>query len=127
MGAPSVMDPADPIALFRERFLRSFLDWVMMATLQRKPSYGYELITLIDREFGVYVSPGSLYPILYNLERSGYIAGEWDNPERRNKKVYKLTTDGERALGNHLDALERVLADLRHAVGDAPPKPRKHT
>ncbi|HEV8594632.1 MAG TPA: PadR family transcriptional regulator [Thermoplasmata archaeon] len=98
---------------FRERFVRSFLEWVMLSVLQRKPSYGYEIITTIDRDFGVYISPGSLYPILYNLERAGYATGAWDHPERKSRKVYTITPEGERALREGLDSLGRVLGSLR--------------
>ncbi len=112
------MGPGDGSDQFRERFLRSFSDWVMLAILQRKPSYGYEMITMIDAEFHIYVSPGSLYPILYNLERSGYVTGAWDQPDRKSRKVYTLTPGGERALREGLDTLGRVLTTLRRDARD---------
>lgn len=86
--------------------------------LQRKPSYGYELTTTIDEEFDVYISPGSTYPILYDLERAGLILGAWDQPDRRSKKVDALTAEGERALKDGFDTLGRVLSSLRR-TGDA--------
>lgn len=104
----------------RERFVRSFLDWVMLAILQRKPSYGYEMIATINEEYGVYVSPGSLYPILYNLERSGMITGTWDQPDRKSKKVYELTPSGTRAFREQFDAVGRVLASLRETPREPP-------
>lgn len=98
---------------YRERFVRSFLDWVMLSILRRKPCYGYEMITVIDEEFGVYISPGSLYPILYNLENSGLVAGTWDNPERRSKKIYELTDTGLRTYRDGLESIGRIFESFR--------------
>ena len=103
--------------------MRSFLDWVMLSVLLRKPTYGYELIQIISNEFGVYVSPGSLYPILYDLERSGLITGSWDHPDRKSRKVYRLTEGGDRALREGLDTIGRVLGSLRRQnESNGPPK-----
>jgi len=109
----------DGSGAYRERFVRSFLDWVILSILRRKPCYGYEMITVIDDEFRVYVSPGSLYPILYNLERSGLVTGEWDNPDRRSKKIYELTPDGVRAHRDGLDSIGRVIESFRPPAGRA--------
>lgn len=98
---------------FRERFVRSFLDWVMLSILARKPTYGYELIEIIAKEFGVYVSPGSLYPILYSMERTGLITGAWDNPNRRSRKIYRLTSEGHDSYEHGLGTLGGVVDSFR--------------
>ncbi len=108
--------------LFRERFVHSFLDWVMLAILVQRPTYGYELIQIIGDEYNVYVSPGSLYPILYDLERSGLIAGTWDHPDRKTRKVYTLTPGGDRALADGLETFARVIHSLRR---DGETSPRR--
>jgi PadR family transcriptional regulator, regulatory protein PadR len=104
---------------YRERFVRSFLDWVILSILRRKPAYGYEMITAINEEFHVFVSPGSLYPILYNLERSGLVKGQWDNPERRSKKIYELTVQGVRLHRDGLDSIGRILDSFHRPPGGA--------
>lgn len=104
---------------YRERFVRSFLDWVILSILRRKPAYGYEMITAIYDEFHVFVSPGSLYPILYNLERSGLVTGQWDNPERRSKKIYELTAYGVRLHRDGLDSIGRILDSFHPPPGRA--------
>src|SRR2546427_13005297 len=81
---------------YRERFVRSFLDWLVLSILRGRPAYGHEMILSIEEEFHVFVSPGSLYPILYSLEQSGLVKGRWDHPDRRSKKGYQLTPGGAR-------------------------------
>ena len=104
---------------YRERFVRSFLDWVILSILRRKPAYGYEMITTINEEFHLFVSPGSLYPILYNLERTGLVTAAWDNPDRRSKKIYELTLEGVRTHRDGLDSIGRILESFQHPGGRA--------
>ena len=41
---------------------------------------------------------GTVYPALHRLERSGLLASDWSSTGRR-RRVYRLTTKGERELG----------------------------
>ena len=107
------MRPADGSGVYRERFIRVFLDWVILSILRRKPAYGYEMIIAIEDEYHVFISPGSLYPILYNLERAGLVTGAWDSPDRRSKKIYELTPGGIRAHRDGFDAMGRMLDSFR--------------
>lgn len=102
---------------YRERFVRSFLDWLILSILGEKPAYGYEMISVIDEEFRVSISPGSLYPILYNLEHSGLVKGQWDAPDRRSKKIYELTPEGVRTHRDGLDSIGRILDSFQRSVG----------
>lgn len=113
------MHNEDGSGAYRERFVRSVLDWVILSILRRKPAYGYEMITTINEEFHVFVSPGSLYPILYNLERAGLVTGQWDNPDRRSKKIYELTPDGVRTHRDGLDSIGRILDSFQRVGGKA--------
>jgi len=108
---------------YRERFVRSFTDWLILSILRRKPAYGYEMISVIAGEFRVFISPGSLYPILHRLEHSGFVKGEWDVPNRRSRKIYELTPEGVRAHRDGLDSIGRILDSFQRLAGKAgPPK-----
>jgi PadR family transcriptional regulator PadR len=111
------MRPENGSEGYRERFVRSFLDWVILSILRRKPTYGYEMITTISEEFHLFISPGSLYPILYNMERSGLVTGQWDNPDRRSKKIYELTAEGIRAHRDGLESIGRILDSFQRPAG----------
>lgn len=113
---------------YRERFVRSFLDWVVLSILVRKRSYGYEMIAMISEEFNLYLSSGTLYPVLYNLERMHLVTGRWDSPNRRSKKVYEITPEGLRVYREGLETLNRLLGSTRLGVdlGSLPPPERIH-
>ena len=45
------------------------------------------------------VTDGTLYPVLYRLERAGFVAVRWETPQRGvPRKYYRLTTAGEEEL-----------------------------
>lgn len=63
--------------------------------------YGYEiLMTLADRGNGKFrFKQGTLYPVLYRLDREGWIRAKWETPPKgKKRKVYSLTADGKKEL-----------------------------
>ena len=65
-----------------------------------------------------------MYPLLRRLEADGLIAGEWEHPERRSRRFYRLTEAGEaerdrlaQAVGPRLDAVADALADIKTSLG----------
>ncbi|MGB9914944.1 MAG: PadR family transcriptional regulator [Candidatus Bathyarchaeales archaeon] len=63
-----------------------------MNELRNGPLSGYDVIAYIHNKFNLLVSSGTVYSLLYSLERNGLVEGVWD--ER--KRVYKLTEKGEK-------------------------------
>jgi DNA-binding PadR family transcriptional regulator len=54
------------------------------------PQHGYAILAEIHKNFGVLLSPGLLYPLLYEFEAKGWVETIDDN----RKKVYRLTVKG---------------------------------
>ena len=67
---------------------------LILAELQDKPLSGYDIISLIHRKFNVLVSSGTVYSLLYSLERKGLVTADMD----QRKRVYTLTEKGEQTL-----------------------------
>ena len=57
----------------RERIVREFLDLIILMKLSEgcEPLGGYGFGKLINKEFNVMLSPGSIYTVLYSMERDG--------------------------------------------------------
>jgi DNA-binding PadR family transcriptional regulator len=68
------------------------MDIIILAELRAGPLSGYDIISFIHGRFHLLVSSGTVYSLLYSLERNGLIEGTWN--ER--KRVYKLTNKGEK-------------------------------
>lgn len=86
------------------RLIKSFLDVLILAELRNGPMSGYDVIAFIHRKFRLLVSSGTVYSLLYSLERDGLIEGSWN----QRKRVYILTDRGEETIKAILGANEKI-------------------
>jgi PadR family transcriptional regulator len=63
----------------------------------RTESYGYTLRKALADQ-GMEIDEGTLYPLLRRLENQGLLASEWREEEKRNKRFYRLSTEGKQIL-----------------------------
>jgi DNA-binding PadR family transcriptional regulator len=87
-----------------ERVIKSFMDTIIMAELKNGAISGYDIISYIHNKFGFLVSSGTVYSLLYSLERNGLVEGDW--VER--KRVYKLTEKGGRTIQTILNSHDKI-------------------
>jgi len=68
--------------------------------INKKPSHGYEIMKEINSRTKGFWQPtaGGVYPILRDLEKSGYIKGQWQTQKNRRLRVYQITESGEQIL-----------------------------
>jgi transcriptional regulator len=74
---------------------------LILSLLRVEPRHGYELCKLLDVRSGgaVRFKVASLYPLLYRLERRGWIAGRWiERAGQRRRRYYRLTPTGRTVL-----------------------------
>ena len=87
-----------------ERIIKNFMDIIVLAELRDSALSGYDVISFIHNKFHLLVSSGTVYSLLYSLERNGLIEGRWN--ER--KRVYKLTEKGEKTIKAILNANDKI-------------------
>ena len=87
-----------------ERIIKNFMDIIIMTELRNGSLSGYDVISYIHNKFNLLVSSGTVYSLLYSLERNGLVEGTWD--ER--KRVYKLTEKGEKTIDTLLSASDKI-------------------
>jgi PadR family transcriptional regulator PadR len=97
---------------------------LLLSLLEHEPRHGYELNKLIEsRSRGVLrYHVASLYPLLYRLERRGWIDGRWvEKAGQRRRRYYRLTADGKKVLAAQrrswsafVQAISRI-AGVQHA------------
>ncbi len=80
------------------KLAKGLLDLIVLQFLNTQPMHGYQIITKIRKNFGVYFGPSTIYPLLGNLEKKGYVNSEWSMASERPRKTYKLTTEGQTML-----------------------------
>ena len=86
----------EPVMLKRmeRRIVRSFLDILILSELRKRCMSGYDIIAFIHRKFRILISSGTVYSLLYSLEREGLIQGRWN----QRRRVYSLTEKGEKTI-----------------------------
>lgn len=96
-----------------QRIINSFLDIIIMEELLQNGSLsGYDIIRLFYKKFGILLSPGTIYSVLYSMERNGLIEGK----ENSHKRVYNLTETGEKTVKNMLSNIEEIQKFIRFAL-----------
>ena len=79
---------------------------VVLALVEHRARHGYEISQVIeDRSQGaVRFRVASLYPLLYRLEKRGWMTGKWvEKPGQRRRRFYSLTAEGRRVLARQRD------------------------
>lgn len=97
--------------LIYHRFLKEFMDVLIMVRMREGETSGYDIISHFHQKFDFLVSPGTVYSVLYAMERDGLI--EARSIDR--KRIYSLTPKGAttiRAINDSSEVLESLLASL---------------
>lgn len=80
---------------------RGALELIVLHLLSSGEAYGYEIVTRVGEKSGgaLEITDGTLYPVLYRLERGGFVTVRWETPERGvPRKYYRLTEPGRAEL-----------------------------
>lgn len=78
----------------RRKFVRSFMDLIVIRLLADKPLWGYKLMTTIKDVYDIKVGPSVIYPLLDGLEEAGFIEGSEEYDGKRRRKIYRTTPEG---------------------------------
>ena len=107
------------VKIFREmqeRIIKEFMDVIIMTELRNGPLSGYDVISYINAKFNILVSSGTVYSLLYSLERNGLIEGIW----HERKRTSKLTDKGEETISTILGSQEKIKAFLSTILKSVP-------
>src|SRR5688572_17727555 len=80
---------------------RGSLELIVLHLLAPGEAYGYEIVSKLTAQSNgaLEVTDGTLYPVLYRLERAGFVSVRWETPERGvPRKYYRLTDEGRAEL-----------------------------
>ena len=85
----------------RSKITRGSGEIAILSLLAEKPLYGFEIAKQIgERTDGaLQFTLASLYPLLYEMEKRGWVEGRWQvNQAGRDRRYYSLTAAGRRQL-----------------------------
>ncbi len=93
---------------------KGYIRIAVLILLNKKPHHGYEMMKAVDERTSGFWKPtaGGIYPILQDLETSGYIKGEWDCGTKRKRKIYIITPEGKKVLEHTLAKENRLVSTM---------------
>src|SRR5262245_59524073 len=92
---------------------------LILSLVEARPRHGYEISKLIEARSGgsLKFNVASLYPLLYRLEKRGWIKGRWvEKAGERRRRYYKLTKDGKKALAAQRSIWESFVAAINRVT-----------
>ena len=97
-----------PFKLRRMRHVvrRGDLKYLILQILTEKPSHGYEIMKVLNENFGGFYFPsaGAIYPTLQMLGDAEYIK----SMDEDGKKVYSITSRGIKFLEDNNEKLKKI-------------------
>jgi PadR family transcriptional regulator PadR len=107
------MDP-ERFENLRLELRRGCLILAVLAQL-RSEHYGYTLRKALA-DLGLEIDEGTLYPLLRRLETQGLLVSEWREEDKRNKRFYRLSTEGKQTLKQLVAEWHSLNASLERIV-----------
>jgi PadR family transcriptional regulator PadR len=89
------------VKLFGRQLKKGSAELLILSLIEHRPRHGYEISKLIEqRSEGVLkFNVASFYPLLYRLEKRGFISGRWvEQAGQRRRRYYRLTAQGKTVL-----------------------------
>jgi PadR family transcriptional regulator PadR len=80
--------------------------------------YGYTLRKALEDQ-GLAIDEGTLYPLLRRLESQGLLVSEWREENKRNKRFYRLSQQGELILKQLLEEWQTINTSLERILQEA--------
>jgi PadR family transcriptional regulator PadR len=81
----------------------------------RQEHYGYTLRKDLA-DCGLAIDESTLYPLLRRLESQGLLESEWREEEKRNKRFYRLSSDGQQMLSQLREEWNSINASINTII-----------
>jgi len=94
----------------RKALIKHFLDVIVMETLRNQsPLGGIDILEFVHNKFDILASPGTVYSLLYSIERKGLVKGELT----AGRRMYALTERGKSYIEEMVRSKEEIVKFTR--------------
>jgi PadR family transcriptional regulator, regulatory protein PadR len=93
---------------------------LVLSLVEPRARHGYEIGKLIDERSGgaLHYNIASLYPLLYRLEKRGWITGQWvEKAGQRRRRYYRLTPVGRKVLAQQRSGWKHFVIAINRIAG----------
>lgn len=94
---------------------RGSAELLILSLVEVRARHGYEINKLIEErsQGAVRFNVASLYPLLYRLEKRGWIEGRWiEKTDQRRRRYYRLTRTGRKVLQAQRNTWQNFVAAI---------------
>lgn len=93
---------------------------LILSLIETRARHGYEISKTIERRSAgeLRFNAASLYPLLYRLERRGWIEGRWvEKANQRRRRYYRTTTAGRKILRQQRSTWNTFVSSVNRIIG----------
>ena len=93
---------------------------LILSLVEEQPRHGYDIGNLIEQRSGgiLRFNVASLYPLLYRLEKRGWVQGRWvEQAGQRRRRYYRLTPEGKKILAAQRNSWREFVAAINRITG----------
>ncbi len=106
--------------IFDRELKKGSAELLILSLLEGRQRHGYEISKLIETrskgELRFHIA--SLYPLLYRLEKRGWIEGRWvEKAGQRRRRYYKLRPEGRKVLAAQRSTWETFVRAINRITG----------
>ncbi|HMJ06365.1 MAG TPA: PadR family transcriptional regulator [Chthoniobacterales bacterium] len=106
--------------IFDRELKKGSAELLILSLVQDQPRHGYDIGQLIELRSGGFLrfNVASLYPLLYRLEKRGWIRGRWvEKAGQRRRRYYRLTPAGKKILAAQQDGWREFVEAISRITG----------
>ncbi len=102
-------DKGDELKISK-KWIKSFTELYVLLFFKANPdSSGYDICKFVELEYGFKISYSKIYPLLSELEKKEVISVKEDASKYPPKKIYRLTSEGERRIWEYKEVFMKFL------------------
>ena len=96
---------------------------LILSLVEDQPRHGYDIGQMIEQRSNgsLTFSVGSLYPLLYRLEKRRWIQGRWvEKSNQRRRRYYRITPEGKKVLKAQRNTWRQFVEAINNIAGIEP-------
>jgi transcriptional regulator len=108
------------VSILERELKKGSAELLVLSLLDDKARHGYEIGQLIElrSQGALRFNVASLYPLLYRLEKRGWIRGRWvEKAGQRRRRYYRLTPSGRKILAAQREGWREFVAAIGQITG----------
>jgi PadR family transcriptional regulator PadR len=106
--------------VFDRELKKGSTELLILSLIEDRPRHGYEISKLIEERSGgaLKFNVASFYPLLYRMEKRGFIEGRWvEKAGQRRRRYYRLTAEGRKVLAAQRHSWRQFVEAIHRVTG----------